>query len=92
MSGAIHPLPQYAFMAWYLVKAQGQIYLYLMYKNNAETLLEGDEVLSGYQPGQMAERWSSKRWFCSPLNHLTRLIARENIILSRRESNKSHFC
>jgi hypothetical protein len=27
----------------------------------------------------------------SPLNHLTRLIARENfIILSRRESNKSH--
>jgi hypothetical protein len=27
---------------------------------------------------------------CSPLNHLTRLIARENfIILSRRESNKS---
>jgi hypothetical protein len=29
---------------------------------------------------------------CSPLNHLTRLIARENfIILSRRESNKSHY-
>jgi hypothetical protein len=29
----------------------------------------------------------------SQLNHLTRLIARENfIILSRRESNKSHFC
>jgi hypothetical protein len=28
MSGAIHPLPQYAFMAWYSVKAQGQIYLY----------------------------------------------------------------
>jgi len=23
MSGAIHPLPQYAFMAWCLVKAQG---------------------------------------------------------------------
>jgi hypothetical protein len=38
-----------------------------------------DEVLSGYQPGQVVE-----------LNHLTRLIARENfIILSRRESNKS---
>jgi hypothetical protein len=29
MSGAIHPLPQYAFMAWCLVKAQGQLYLYL---------------------------------------------------------------
>jgi len=28
MSGAIHPLPQYAFMAWYLIKAQGQLYLY----------------------------------------------------------------
>jgi len=28
----------------------------------------------------------------SPLNHLTRLIARKNfIILSRRESNKSHL-
>jgi hypothetical protein len=29
MSGAIPPLPQYAFMAWCLVKAQGQLYLYL---------------------------------------------------------------
>jgi hypothetical protein len=29
MSGAIHPLPQYAFMVWCLVKAQGQLYLYL---------------------------------------------------------------
>jgi hypothetical protein len=27
MSGAIPPLPQYAFMAWSLVKAQGQLYL-----------------------------------------------------------------
>jgi hypothetical protein len=26
MSGAIPPLPQYAFMAWCLVKAQGQLY------------------------------------------------------------------
>jgi len=24
MSGAVHPLPQYAFMAWCLVKAQEQ--------------------------------------------------------------------
>jgi hypothetical protein len=29
MSGAIPPLPQYAFMVWCLVKAQGQIYFYL---------------------------------------------------------------
>jgi len=29
MRGAIPPLPQYAFVAWCLVKAQGQIYLYL---------------------------------------------------------------
>jgi hypothetical protein len=29
----------------------------------------------------------------SSLNHLTQLIAQENfIILSRRESNKSHLC
>jgi len=30
MSGAIPPLPQYAFMAWCLVKAHGQLYLYLL--------------------------------------------------------------
>jgi hypothetical protein len=29
MSGAIHPLSQYAFMAWCLVKAQGQPYIYI---------------------------------------------------------------
>jgi len=29
MSGAIPPLPQYAFMAWYSIKAQRQLYLYL---------------------------------------------------------------
>jgi hypothetical protein len=27
MSGVIHPLPQYALMAWCLAKAQGQLYL-----------------------------------------------------------------
>jgi hypothetical protein len=27
MSGAVLPLPQYTFMAWCLVKAQGQLYL-----------------------------------------------------------------
>jgi len=29
MSGAIPLLPQYTFMAWCSVKAQGQLYLYL---------------------------------------------------------------
>jgi hypothetical protein len=29
MSGAIPPIPPYAFMAWCLVKAQGKLYLYL---------------------------------------------------------------
>jgi hypothetical protein len=28
MGGAIPPLPQYAFMMWCLVKAQGQLYLF----------------------------------------------------------------
>jgi len=28
MSGAIPPFPQYAFMGWRSLKAQGQIYLY----------------------------------------------------------------
>jgi hypothetical protein len=30
MRGAISPLPQYTFMAWCSVKAQGQFYLYLI--------------------------------------------------------------
>jgi hypothetical protein len=29
MSGDIPPLSQYAFMAWCLVKAQGQLYLFM---------------------------------------------------------------
>jgi hypothetical protein len=33
MSGAIPLLPQYAFMAWCSVKAQGQLYLYLLYQS-----------------------------------------------------------
>jgi hypothetical protein len=28
MSGDMHPLPQYAFMAWCSAKAQGQLYLF----------------------------------------------------------------
>jgi hypothetical protein len=31
MCGAIPPLPQYAFMAWCSVKAQGQLHLYKFY-------------------------------------------------------------
>jgi hypothetical protein len=38
MRGAIPPLPQYVFMAWCLVKAQGQLYLYLRHW--------GDKVLA----------------------------------------------
>jgi hypothetical protein len=34
MSGAVPLLPQYAFMAWCLVKAQGQLYLYLLFDND----------------------------------------------------------
>jgi len=29
MSGAIPPLPQYAFVAWCLLKAQGELYTYI---------------------------------------------------------------
>jgi hypothetical protein len=32
MSGSIHPFPQYAFMAWCSVKAQGQLYLNLYHR------------------------------------------------------------
>jgi hypothetical protein len=32
MSGAIPPLSQYAFMAWCLVKAQGQLYLFYLFQ------------------------------------------------------------
>jgi len=30
MGGSVPPLPQYAFMAWSLVKAHGQLYLLLI--------------------------------------------------------------
>jgi hypothetical protein len=43
-------------------------------------------------PWERGQRWSSKRWVFHRSTHLTRLIARKNfIILSRRESNKSHY-
>jgi hypothetical protein len=39
MSGAIPSLPQYAFMAWCSVKAQGQLYIYLYHEE--ESFLRG---------------------------------------------------
>jgi hypothetical protein len=36
MSGVIPPLPQYAFMAWCSVKAQGQLYFILLYHKTTE--------------------------------------------------------
>jgi hypothetical protein len=40
MSGAMPPFPQYAFMAWCSVKAQGQLYLYLLpVQSNGEALI-----------------------------------------------------
>jgi hypothetical protein len=35
MSGAVPPLPQYAFVAWCSVKAQGQLYLCLLPERKA---------------------------------------------------------
>jgi len=37
MSGAIPPLSQYTFMAWCLVKAQGQLYLYFSLTQHLNT-------------------------------------------------------
>jgi hypothetical protein len=55
MSGAISPLPQYAFMAWCSVKAQGQLYLYhysILYnhpqKNPEDLMLEKDASREWY--------------------------------------------
>jgi hypothetical protein len=40
MRGAIPPLPQYAFMAWCSVKAQGHLYLYTkLWSENFEEML-----------------------------------------------------
>jgi hypothetical protein len=50
MNGAIPPLHQYAFMAWCLVKAQGQLYLYLylLPKSSAVLKVLGVERGSSY--------------------------------------------
>jgi hypothetical protein len=47
MSGAMHPLPQYAFMAWCLVKAQGQLYLYLTVTGDNFLAMVGHTVSVG---------------------------------------------
>jgi hypothetical protein len=47
------PFPQYAFMAWCLVKAQGQLYLYL--------LLDGGEWLAS-RPGRSTPQVKSRRY------------------------------
>jgi len=38
MRGAIPPLPQYTSMAWCSVKAQGQLYLYLIFIVDTEVV------------------------------------------------------
>jgi hypothetical protein len=41
MSGAIPPFPEYAFMAWYSVKAQGQLYSFNLYQILTSDKLQG---------------------------------------------------
>jgi hypothetical protein len=54
MSGAIPPLPQYAFMVWCSVKAQGQLLLMLYLNNNGKeqkfrpTSLHSHTLTSGF--------------------------------------------
>jgi hypothetical protein len=38
MGGVIPPLPQYAFMAWCLLKAQGQLYVFTLYLTKHHTI------------------------------------------------------
>jgi hypothetical protein len=38
--------PQYALMAWFSVKAQGQLYLYLFFDSGAESFLRSWQLLS----------------------------------------------
>jgi len=51
MSGALPSLHQYAFMAWCLVKAQGQLYLY-QYQASIESRQINSQVK--YMDGQMS--------------------------------------
>jgi hypothetical protein len=53
MLGVIPPLPQYAFIAWYLFKAQGHLYLYLLTEVHAPfkdpPILNGIRVVSKFK-------------------------------------------
>jgi hypothetical protein len=75
MSGVIPPLPQYAFMAWCLLKAQGQLYLYLKRYLFVHPLnyLHGVESLFFYE----CETWS----FALREEHVLRVF--ENGVLRR---------
>jgi hypothetical protein len=46
MSGAILPLPQFAFMVWCSVKAQGHLYLYLftLYRTEFPLIFVGRKI------------------------------------------------
>lgn len=51
-------------------------------RSGAFPATEYNEVFSRCQRGQVVRRWSWKRWLFSPFNHLTRMIARENYIIT----------
>jgi hypothetical protein len=55
MSGVIPPLPQYAFMAWCSVKAQGQLYLYI-YLYLSQCLTKQHAVKTYWGSGGIAPR------------------------------------
>jgi hypothetical protein len=52
MSGAIPPLPEYAFMAWFSVKAQGQLYLHFTVWGNIKHSTNGDYKLYVFTSAQ----------------------------------------
>jgi hypothetical protein len=70
MNGTIHPLPQYAFMAWCLVKAQGQLYLFyllLLYVGNRGSSVSIETRLRVGRQGfnsRKGQRWDF--FFSSP--------------------------
>jgi hypothetical protein len=66
-SGAVLPLPQYAFMAWCTVKLQGQLYLYLTgsYEHGNET----SDSINGGKFSWLAEWLTSVYPKVSGLSH-----------------------
>jgi hypothetical protein len=65
MRGAIPPLPQYAVMAWCLVKAQGQLYLYLINQVSCHEEVWGCTVIvhSFLSSALDGGEWSASRTF-----------------------------